>query len=80
MSTHARLALKEWLERQSKFPVEISYDTRIIEERIITSLQVMDLILLIETLSNRRVEIEDLAPGAFASINSIYDTFFAETR
>jgi hypothetical protein len=57
---------------------EITDDTRLIEQRIISSLQVMDLILFIEHLSNRRVEVDEISPGAFASIDSIYATFFKE--
>jgi hypothetical protein len=40
----------------------------------------MDLIIFLERLSNKTVEVEDLKPGVFRDINSIYRTFFKGDR
>ena len=73
-----RTSLREWVSQHGKCPGEINDDTRLIEQRIISSLQVLDLILFIERLSNRRIEVDELSAGAFASIDTIYTTFFKD--
>ena len=52
-------------------------DTPVIERRIITSLQVMDLILELEQLRGRPVDVESLKPGVFRDIDSMYAAFWA---
>lgn len=72
--------LKEWIAKKSK-ACDISSlmdDTLILEKRIITSVQIMDLILYLENLTNRPVNIDQVQPGVFSSIDSIYTAFFAE--
>lgn len=76
--TEIKNALRDWIVKtngkiQSE---ELSDDTPIIEQRIITSLQVMDLIFFIEKLSERSIEVESLKVGVFRNINAIYDNFF----
>ncbi len=56
-------------------PEDLFDDTAIIELRIITSLQLMDLILHLEKITGEAIDIEQLKPGVFASINSIYKNF-----
>jgi acyl carrier protein len=73
-----RTSLREWVIQHGKCPGEIGDDTRLIERRIISSLQVIDLILFIERLSNRRIEVDELSAGAFASIDTIFATFFKD--
>lgn len=51
-------------------------DTPILERRIITSLQVMDLILELESLKGSPIDVERLKPGAFKDIASIYAAFW----
>jgi acyl carrier protein len=84
MKTEAdvRGALRQWIAAASKKvePAQIADDTAIIEQRLITSIQVMDLILFIEKLSGRRLELEDLKAGSFRDINSLYRTFFGGTH
>lgn len=80
MKTEAEIKsqLREWISSASKKAgqVAISDDTPIIEQRIITSLQVMDLILYIEQLTDASISVEDLKPGVFKDVNSIYTNFF----
>jgi len=72
--------LRGWVTEQSKRkPVPtIADDTPIIEERIISSLQVMDLILFLEQLRGRSINVEKLTPGVFRDVNTIYANFLAE--
>jgi acyl carrier protein len=73
-----REALRDWIVKTNgKIPAEqLDDETPIIEQRIISSLQVMDLIFFIEKLSNKSIEVESLKVGVFRNINAIYDTFF----
>jgi len=72
--------LKEWIAKKSKdCDIEsILDDTLILEKRIITSVQIMDLILYLESLTSKPVNINQVQPGIFSSIDSIYTAFFAE--
>lgn len=49
--------------------------TSLIEEKIITSLQVLDLILHLENASGRRVDRTQLLPGSFRDIATIARVF-----
>lgn len=71
-------ALKEWIVKVNRKVAigDLKDDTPIIEQRIISSLQVMDLILHLERLRGRPVEIENLKPGAFRTLDDIYLNFF----
>jgi acyl carrier protein len=71
-------ALKEWVAKSNKKikAEDLGDDTPIIEQRYITSLQVMDLILQIEKMTGKPVDVEQLKPGTFKSINTIYENFF----
>jgi acyl carrier protein len=72
-------ALRDWLISQSSATrlTDFDDDTPLIERRILTSLQVMDLVLFLEELTGRPVDVEQLKPGVFRSVNAIYATFGA---
>lgn len=74
-----RRSLRDWIAKTSgKIRAEdLGDQTPIIEQRIISSLQVMDLIFFLEQLSGRPIEVDDLKPGVFRDIDSIYQNFFA---
>ncbi|PYR97511.1 MAG: hypothetical protein DMG15_07175 [Acidobacteria bacterium] len=77
-----RQTLREWIVRTSgKIRAEeLDDDTPIIERRIISSLQLTDLILMLERLSDSPIDIEMLKPGVFRDINTIYRNFFEPAR
>ena len=74
-----RQKLREWVVRTSgKVRAgELRDDTPIIEQRIITSLRIPDLILFIEELSGRSIDAQQLKPGVFRDIDTIYRNFLA---
>lgn len=80
--TEIRQALRDWvIKTNGKIqPAELTDETAIIEQRIISSLQVMDLILFIEKLSDRSIEVDDLKVGVFKNINALYDNFFRNAQ
>lgn len=73
-----RSALRDWVVRTNGkvAPEEIRDDTPILEKRIVKSLDVMDLILFLEELSGRPIDVEKLKPGVFRSIDAIWENFF----
>ena len=83
MNTEAQIRqnLRDWIAAANgKVHAEdVHDDTPIIERRIISSLQLTDLILMIERLSDSPIDVEMLRPGAFHDINSICETFFGST-
>ncbi len=56
-------------------PEDLTSTTPLIETRIITSMQVMELILFLEKLKGSRLNMKNMKPGAFTNIDSIYNTF-----
>ncbi|MDQ3308411.1 MAG: hypothetical protein M3499_08670 [Actinomycetota bacterium] len=77
--TEIRVALREWVREQAGDEAPLIDDaTPLIASRLITSLQVMDLLLLLEELRQEPIDPTALRPGAFRDIDAIYATFFAE--
>jgi acyl carrier protein len=69
------------VERSGKVrPDEVADDTPILERRILSSLQVLDLILVIEELSGRALDASRLKPGVFRDVNTIFRNFFAAAQ
>ncbi len=75
-----RTRLRDWVIAKNGTirPEELDDQTPILEQRIISSLQVMDLILFLEQLTDRPIEVEMLQVGVFRSIDMLYQHFFAE--
>ena len=53
-------------------------DTALLEQKILTSIQIMDLILFLEHLQERPLDIDQVQPENFHSVNTICAAFFAE--
>ena len=77
-----RQSLRDWIVKMNgKIQAsDIHDDTPIIERRIITSLQLTDLILMLEKLSDNPIDVEMLKPGVFRDINTIYRNFFGAAQ
>lgn len=79
MKTEAEVksALKAWVLKKAKISEgDLNEATPLLETRLISSLQVMELILEIEKIKGGRINIKSMKPGAFASIHNIYEAFF----
>jgi acyl carrier protein len=76
----ARSALRKWLlARDPKLrPETLTARTLLLEARIVTSLQLMDLVLFVEELRGRAIAPESLRPEAFASIDAICATWLED--
>ena len=73
-----RQALRDWVVKTNGKigPDRVSDQTAIIEQRIINSLHIMDLILFIEKESGRSIDVRQLKVGVFRNIDTIYKNFF----
>lgn len=58
-------------------PDQIADDTPLIESRILSSLQVVELLLFLEELRGKPVHPKELTPAAFRTVKSIHDAFLA---
>lgn len=68
--------LKGWLEKKSPLCENLTFETNIIEAGLISSLEIMELILFIEQLKGEKFNLKKIKPGSFNSIDSIYKSFF----
>lgn len=70
--------LRLWISQcQSEIKAEDILDTTpLIADKLISSVQVLDLILYLEHLGAEELNPEKLNPKSFQSIQSIYENFF----
>jgi len=82
MKTEAeiRQTLREWVSQKNSTmaPTDLSDTTPLIEQRLISSLHILELILLLEQLRQRPIDVAQLKPGVFRDVNTIYQQFFVE--
>ena len=78
MSAADRDAVRAWiLQKVPKLdPAQLTDDTLILKDRVVTSLQIMELILFIESRRRGSIDRTRMKPGNFQSIRSICDAFF----
>lgn len=73
-----RRELRDWIVRRAKDkPAEMKDDTPVLEKGILSSLDVVELILFIEQLKGEEVSTDTLEPESIRDVNAIYETFFA---
>jgi acyl carrier protein len=77
--TALRQALRQWVLEHAGTPTAepVQNRTPLISSGLITSLQVLDLVLFIEELRCAPIDVTMLRPNAFRDIDSICATFFA---
>jgi acyl carrier protein len=73
-----RQAIRDWtIKKNGKISGgDLTDQTPIIEQRIITSVQILDLILFLENLSGKQIDVKNLKKGVFRNIDAIYQNFF----
>ena len=81
MNSHndIRVSLREWVLMHSTNATNtpLTDSTPLIRQRWLNSLQVMDLLLFIETLREQPLDAGMLKRGSFDSIDAIVEHFFA---
>jgi hypothetical protein len=73
-----RTALLDWVRahRRGLRDAPLDADTLLLQERLLTSLQLPELLLFIEQLRGRPLDVASIRPGAFASVAEIERHFF----
>jgi len=70
--------LRTWIvDRAKDKPDAMQDDTPILETGILSSLDVVELILFVEHLLDEEVDTDDLDASAIHDVNAIYAAFFA---
>ncbi len=79
-ATQAREAIKDWvLTKTTKITRdELTAETPLIETRLVTSLQLMELLVKIESMREAPLDIENLKPGTFNTIDTMVKAFWPE--
>ncbi|MEO8218108.1 MAG: hypothetical protein ABI718_13595 [Acidobacteriota bacterium] len=74
-----REALRGWIagHNGSVSPESIADGTAIVEQHLLTSVQILDLIVFLEGLRGESVLMAELKPGVFRDIDTIVSTFFS---
>jgi|RhiMetdeSRZDD1v2_1073273.scaffolds.fasta_scaffold1835589_2 acyl carrier protein len=80
MSSTRKERLRAWILEHGKRvdPAELTDDTPLLEKRILTSLQLADLLLFLEELRDAPVEIESLTGASFRDLGSMVKAFLPE--
>lgn len=75
-------SLREWIAAKNGAisPGDIAVDMPIFASGLLKSVHVTELILFIEEISGRRIDVEQLVPGAFRDIAAIESTFLHGTN
>jgi acyl carrier protein len=76
-----RTKLRGWIVKHAKTPPgkDFSDQTQLLEQGILSSLDIVEFVLFIESLRGEDVDVEDIEPAVFTSIDSLYEAFFAAT-
>ena len=70
--------MRRWILKRSqgRGVGDFSDETLILESGLLSSLDVVELVLFVESLSGSEVDVDSIEPGAFRSIDTLYETFF----
>ena len=79
MST-PRAAVREWIlaRRPEVPPAALQDDTPLLTSRLLTSLDLLELIVFLERLRARPVRVEELRAGAFHDLNALCLNFLED--
>ena len=74
-----RAKLRGWIVKHAKAQPGSGFndETHILEEGILSSLDIVEFVLFIESLRGEDVDVDDIDPQVFTSINTLYAAFFA---
>ena len=76
MSENTREKLRAFvLDSTESAIADLTDQTHLLENGILKSIQVMDLILFVEEISGQEIDVEGLKPGAFKDIDTIIKNF-----
>ena len=71
-----RAKLREWVcEAAETTPDQITDETALLDSSLVSSMQLVELVMLIEDLREEAIEYGEIGPSSFQDINTIYTTF-----
>ena len=72
--------MRDWIAQHAKKPFdEFDDQTQILEQGILSSLDIVEFVLFIESLRGEEVDVEDIEPDVFTNIDSLFVAFFPES-
>lgn len=79
-TTTRKARLRAWILEHGKpiDPAQLQDDTPLLERRILTSLQLADLLLFLEELRGAPVDLEGLSGASFRDLDSMVKAFLPE--
>ena len=74
-----RSKLRDWILKHAKTPPGAGFNdqTPLLEDGILSSLDIVEFVLFIESLRGEDVDVDDIEPEVFTSIDSLHAAFFA---
>jgi acyl carrier protein len=77
--TEVRAKLRDWIALHAKKPLAADFDdaTPVLELGILSSLDIVEFVLYIESLRGDELDPDNIQPEAFSNINALYAAFFA---
>lgn len=74
----ARRQLKSWIVGHAKNPPGPGFNdqSKILEEGILSSLDIVEFVLYIESLRGEEIDTDDIDPEVFTNIDALYQAFF----
>lgn len=74
--------LRTWIRKRAKLPAtrELNDDTPILDAGILTSLDVAELFLYIESLRGQEVDLTAIEPSVLKDINTLYAALFTAAQ
>ena len=74
-----RTKLRDWIVKHAKTPPDkdFSDQTQLLEQGILSSLDIVEFVLFIESLRGEDVDVDDIEPEVFTSIDTLVAAFFA---
>lgn len=77
-----REALRRWILEHTKAQVTsgLADDTPILEQGILSSLDIVEFVLYIESLRGEEVDTDAIEPEVFTSVDTLWKGFFAPAR
>lgn len=73
-----RKQIRDWIHGRAKDkPAHLDDATPVLEDGILSSLDVVELVLFLENLRGAEVDTDALQPESFRDVDSIWKTFFS---
>ena len=73
-----RKQLRDWIyDRAKDKPAALRDETPILDDGILSSLDIVELVLFIENLRGSEVDVDALQPDSFRDVDAIFKSFFS---